>query len=110
MNSNKILGCLLIFLILFSSGCSNGDHSNDTPVWLSNGDVNKTIIMMAPEGCNSFLIDSVICIAVILQGNDPVIVSANAVNTFKQNDSEWTSIDDGVFGKQIKFSLPYINS
>jgi hypothetical protein len=105
MNSNKMLKSILIFLLFFSVSCSKADHLNGTAQASPDGDVNRTIIMTTPDECNSFKINTIICLAVILQGKDPVLISLTMINAFEKINNKWTSIDNGIDNKQNKFIL-----
>jgi hypothetical protein len=105
MNNYKIFKILLFLFLLVPIGCSRSDHSNNGDPVFTEGDVNETIIVTIPDDCNIFKINAEICIVVILQGKNPVIISSNGMNAFKRNNDKWVSIDNGDLNKSYRFTL-----
>jgi hypothetical protein len=104
MDSYKLFNKLFLLLLAFSVGCSK-IKTNDSITALPTGDVNKTIVMIAPDGWNYYIINSEIGLSVILQGEEPVIISPNALHVFEWSSDKWICIDNKINEEQVGFIL-----
>jgi len=105
MSLYKVSKVFLVLFLAFSAGCAKVEKISDPVTSLPSGDVNTTIIMIAPDGWNYYRNNTTIGLSVILQGEDPVLISQNTLHVFERVDDKWVSIDNKIDDEQHGFIL-----
>jgi hypothetical protein len=86
--------------------CSKTQSSEtNIDVVVTEGEMNTIITVTAPNDCNTFQINDLVCLVVQLMSSHQVIFHTDAVGIFEYKDGQWTPLNNGNIDPPITYIL-----